>query len=179
MKKLIIMLTFASLSSLGFAQDSMKLSSTDANTANKIFKSYYPETTFNFPSTTAVVGFGVLTASYDETTASIECENKVNNALIDYADECGYNNSYFSTDGNRQLIKVIKGGDFFLWSIKTGFFTVKYVNKDNKLVDAYVCYGYDVNLNDHIKVFTKTMKLDENGKVVVPDTSYFPLTTSK
>lgn len=177
MKKLIMILALTGLtSSFCFAQEKISLVSTDGDTINKLFKSYYPKATFEFPDTTALIGFGVISNADQGILASLDCENAVNSKLESLIEESGYEPAFFATDdlNKRIMIKANKGGNFTLWSIKIGFFTTEYIGSDNKTRDVYVCYGYDFSKDEHLKIYDNIMKLDRLGNVVVPDTTVYP-----
>jgi hypothetical protein len=181
MKKLVVMLTLAGLSSFCFAQSAITLSPSGSKAANDSFKSHYAKVNFTLPlpPTTVLFAFGTLNETFNAIIGSVDCENAIDNTLEALVEESGYNVTPFSTDSleKRIIAKATKNDEVFLWSIKYGYFIVNVKNDENKLEKVYACYGFDLNKNDHIKLYDKDngiTEYDENGKVIVSGTSYYP-----
>ena len=186
MKKIIIILALMNLGSTCFAQDDgIRLLTINGYTANKIFKAQYPNSKFEFPLSTIWVDFGNLEGLAASVYSPQDCADVIANTFSDYAVAAtkekggvyeGYASTYFSTENteHRTLIKLSKGDKDILWSIRYDYFAISYRDGNNNKKKAYVCYAYDLNKNDHVKIFDPIRTYDENGKLVTPDTILFP-----
>jgi len=184
MKKLIIILTLANLSSFCFAQDELKVSDTNTDLANAKLQSYYPTTTVTdarVPEKTVLLGFVSMVNPYDQNEVfgdKVNCETALIKKLVTDIEAKGYVATPQDT-GNplEQLVWVgmdIAPGVYSSWLIKYDYFVMSYKDKENRSHTDFVCYGYDLNMDYHKPMFDKTKRIGENGKIITPKVTYFP-----